>query len=165
MQMFARCHGTCFEHFSTKTPYSPPQRHYGSTYNGESLKVRGEAWVDVTYQDQKMKGRLIIVDVDAKIPLLGREWLFQLRMDWPHLLGGTLVKRVEEDKLYKKYENLFKDELGEAKGYEAEIYVKEGTKPKFWNCRKIPYNIRKEVDDLIDEQVKTGELTPVESSD
>ena len=42
-------------------------------YNGELLKIRGEAWVDVKYQGQQMKSRLIIVDVNAKIPLLGRE--------------------------------------------------------------------------------------------
>lgn len=134
-------------------------------YNGELLKIRGEAWVDVKYQGQQMKGRLIIVDVNAKIPLLGREWLYQLKMDWPTLFGERLVKQVEEDKLYEKYEKLFRNELGEVKGYEAEIYVKEGTKPRFWKCRKIPYNIRKEVDDIIDEQVRTGELTAVESSE
>ena len=134
-------------------------------YNGEPLKIRGEAWVNVRYQGQQMKGRLIIVDVDAKLPLLGREWLYELKMDWPNLFGEQVVKQVEEEKLYKKYEKLFKDELGEVKGYEAEIYVKEGTKPRFWKCRKIPYNIRQEVNDLIDEQVRTGELTPIDSSE
>ena len=63
-------------------PLSRPLR----TYTGERVPVVGVASAKVDYQGQKATLPLIVADTTGP-PLLGREWLRELRLDWKSLFN------------------------------------------------------------------------------
>ena len=60
------------------------------SYCGQPLRVRGETMVPINYQDQQMRGRLLVADVGNKPAILGRNWLTQLRLDWSSLFTSNV---------------------------------------------------------------------------
>ena len=55
-------------------------------------------------------------------------------------------------------------ELGLLKGMQADIDLEPGAQPKFCKNRHISFAIKEQVEQMIWQQVKDGELEPVESS-
>ena len=56
-----------------------------NTYTGEVIKPFGKCDVHVTYQGHHHKLSLIVVDTTQNIPLLGRNWLNIIQLDWASL--------------------------------------------------------------------------------
>ena len=56
-----------------------------NTYTGEVIKPSGKCDVHVTYQGHHHKLSLIVVDTTQNIPLLGRNWLNIIQLDWASL--------------------------------------------------------------------------------
>ena len=55
-------------------------------YDGSVLPTKGVITVTVKQGSQTVTGSFIIVEnVDNQLPLLGRDWLYHLRLDWPKL--------------------------------------------------------------------------------
>ena len=50
-------------------------------YNGVQIPVYGEVWLPVVYDQQKRVLLLIVVDGGGP-PLLGRNWLKELKLNW-----------------------------------------------------------------------------------
>ena len=67
---------------STTLMPSAKQLH---TYTGHQDKVSGECSVTVSYQQQQISAILTVVE-NGSPPLLGRDWLRQLRLDWSSLI-------------------------------------------------------------------------------
>jgi len=58
------------------------------TYTEEPLKICGEAQVRVTYKDQQHNLSLVMVGGSSP-PLLGRNWLQQIKLDWKEIIIVT----------------------------------------------------------------------------
>ena len=57
-------------------------------YDGTALPTIGEIVVEVFHGQQLVKGQFIIMEkVDNQLPLLGRDWLYRLHLDWPRMLN------------------------------------------------------------------------------
>ena len=54
------------------------------TYTGEPLKLQGETNVTVTYQGQEVKLPLVVVTGNGP-PLLGRNWLEHIKLNWKEI--------------------------------------------------------------------------------
>ena len=54
------------------------------TYTGELLEVKGTIVVTVEYQNQQANLELAVV-AGSGPSLLGRDWLQEIRLDWPRL--------------------------------------------------------------------------------
>ena len=52
------------------------------TYAGETLSLLGTCQVEVIYGDSKHQLELLVANVSGQSPILGREWLAQIRLDW-----------------------------------------------------------------------------------
>ena len=101
-------------------------------YDGTTLPTKGEIEVAVTTYQQRINGKFVIVDIpNDQLPLLGRDWLLKLRLDWPRLLGYNSVHKVDEMSLRKEFPDVFRKELGLLQGVEAVIELKEGSKARF----------------------------------
>ena len=66
------------------TPLMPSSKQF-HTYTGHQVKVSGEGSVTVSYQQQQISAILTVVE-NGGPPLLGRDWLRQLRLDWSSLI-------------------------------------------------------------------------------
>ena len=68
-------------------------------------------------------------------------------------------------KWINEFPEVTKEGLALLKGIQADIELKPGAQLKFCKNRLIPFTLKEQVEQLIWQQVKDGELEPVESSD
>ena len=131
------------------------------TYTGELLQVKGCMQARVSYREQEEALPLLVV-AGAGPTLLGRDWLHKLRLDWQHL---NRLQHSPMEEILHKYNNVFKDELGEVKGVKAKICVDPQVKPAFHKARTVPFALRKKVEDELERMQKEGIIQPVQFSD
>ena len=135
-------------------------------YDGTALPTKGEIEVTVSHNGQEVQGRFVIVgNADAQLPLLGRDWLYKLRLDWPKLFKYQSVHSVEATTLRDEYSEVFKEELGLLQDIEADIELTTDARPRFCKSRSVPFALRDQVETTLRKQVDEGELEPVEHSD
>ena len=140
-------------------------------YDGSVLPTKGVITVRVKHNSQSVVGSFLIVEnVDNQLPLLGRDWLYQLRLDWGKLFkgyndGDPRVYTLHAAKWISEFPEVTKEGLGLLKGIQADIELEASAQPKFCKSRPIPFALKEQVEQLIRQQVEDGELEPVESSD
>eukprot|EP00731_Ephydatia_muelleri_P009464 Em0005g50a len=118
-------------------------------YDGSILPTRGKVVVEAMQGRHRATGEFVIVqNADFQLPLLGRDWLGKLRLDWQGLLKSYVVK----------------EGLGRLKGIRADIELKGKVKPIFCKSRAVPFALRKQVEEILQQQVEDGELQPVEQT-
>ena len=133
------------------------------TYTAERLPVVGEMHVHVQYGDQSSDLPLLVVQ-GVGPALLGRDWLQHIRLDWARIAYSTTSASALPSVL-KRYQDLFKDELGTVKDVTAQLKVKSDASPKFLRPRSVPFAIRDAVGVDIDRLEKMGILKKVDHSD
>ena len=91
------------------------------TFSGELMKPIGVAAVKVDINGQSAIVDLYITKTGIN-PLFGRSWLRKLKINWSEIKNLHTASRSTHDKLkdlLAKHENVFKDEIGDLKGFEA----------------------------------------------
>ena len=140
-------------------------------YDGTVLPTKGELTVVVTHGEQRVTGKFVVVEnADRQLPLLGRDWLYNLRLDWPKLIsyekkGDPRVHTLHAADWINKYPEVTKSGLGRLKGLKAEVKLKAGAKPQFCRSRPVPFALREKVEEALWKQVEEGELEQVDRSD
>ena len=130
------------------------------TYTGEPLHVHGQITANVQYQNKKYNLLLIVAGEEGP-SLLGRDWLYSLRLDWNTILH---LHHNNLSDILQKYSSVFSKGLGTLKGFKAKLYV-NNTKPIFCKARPVPYAIRSQVEAELEKLVKQKILEPVPFSD
>jgi len=70
-------------------------------YTSTPLDIAGQVLVDVEYNDQQMALPLLIVRAEEYAPpLLGREWMTKIRLDWKNLFSPSNGQFVVEQKMH-----------------------------------------------------------------
>ena len=130
-------------------------------YNGVQIPVYGEVWLPVVYDEQKRVLPLIVVDGDGP-PLLGRNWLKELQLNWHNIF---LVSKTETlSDILKRHDKVFNKGLGTIKGFKADIKLQDDAKSVFWKTRLVPYALRQKVE-VLDHLESQGVVKKVERSD
>ena len=128
------------------------------TYSAEYLDTLGSMSVNVCYGDQQVMLPLVVIK--GKGPsLFGRNWLEQIKLDWP------AIHRVQEDSvegILRQYAEVFEETLGTLKGFKAQVHIDPAVTPRFCKARTIPYAYRALVDAELDRLVEQGILSPVQ---
>ncbi|XP_028418795.1 uncharacterized protein K02A2.6-like [Dendronephthya gigantea] len=133
------------------------------TFTGERVPVLGEAEVQVGYESQRMKLPLLVVKGEGP-PLLGRNWLAKLRLNWSVIHYTTKVKTPSLEELSKSY-SVFNGKLGTVKGITASLKVKDTCQPKFFKPRPVPFALKDKIADELFRLEKEGVLEKVDSSE
>ena len=124
-------------------------------YNGVQIPVYGEVWLPVVYDQQKRVLPLIVVDGDGP-PLLGRNWLKELQLNWRHIFFVSKTETLSD--ILKRHDEVFNRGLGTIKGFKADINV-------FCKARPVPYALRQKVEEELDRLESQGVVKKVERSE
>ncbi|GFR32726.1 retrovirus-related Pol polyprotein from transposon 412 [Trichonephila clavata] len=106
------------------------------TYKGDSLIPLGYVTVRVQYKNQKVNLNLYIVKENLDT-ILGREWLYKIRLDWPTVKAISTKTEQNLNDLLREHKDIFDDKLGEISNYEAKLKLKPGVKPIFCRVRTV----------------------------
>ena len=134
-----------------------------TTYSGNQLNMKGTAQVKVTHNQQAYQMELLVADVTGQPPILGREWLTKLKLDWTQVFNISKARRLEE--VLADHKPVFEETLGTLKGFKAKLHLKPEATPKFFKARPVPFALRKKVEESLDELEQEGVLTKVTHSD
>ena len=121
------------------------------SYSKEPIPVKGSTQVKVAYQGQTAQLPLLIVEGSG--PLMGRDWLQKIKLDW-----GSIhhVSSSGLQELLSKHPSVFQDGLGTLQGFEAHIEVEPGAQPRFCRARTVPYALRELVEADLQRLVAEG---------
>ena len=134
-------------------------------YTGSPVQVQGEAQVNVSYGEQGGKFTLYVVKGSGSC-LLGRNWLKHIRLDWKTIASVAMKEGHNQlEMLFKKYEEVFKEDLGMLKSATATLHVKPNATPKFFKPRPVPYAIREAMENELDRLESVGIIEKVEHSE
>jgi transposase InsO family protein len=141
-----------------------------SAYGGDTLPVIGIIDVDVEYEEQQIPGLpLYVVNVsDYAPPLLGRDWLFHIKVNWRGLLkqhGVVYNIKPKLESVLDQYEDLFNPELGKVIGVKASLHLKPSGRPKYHRPRPVPYALRGAVTKELERLESEGIIKPVDYSE
>ena len=138
------------------------------TYSGEEVNVLGMFTTEAQTNQQTKSLPVIVVRGGTlpKHPLLGRNWLDKIKLDWKSICGqGTLNWVGSVDDLKKKYPGVFDMTTSEPmKSFKATLRVPESAKPIVKKARPVPFAKRQAVEDELREMVETGKAEKVEHS-
>ena len=109
-------------------------------------------------------------NANSQLPLLCRDWLCKLRLDWRELFqtyknDDPRIHTLHSATWINEFPEVTKEGLGLLKGIKATVELEPGAQPKFCRSRPVPFALREQVEQSIHQQVEDGELEPVESSD
>lgn len=143
------------------------------SYCNTDIRVKGVLDADVEFNGSKSRLPLYVVD-SGKHPLLGREWLKVLAVDWNSVLRNTSTVHsinppaaspsVALIELFQTYGKVFEDSIGKISSVQARLTLKPNATPVFLKARKVPFNLQKAVEDELDKLVSEGVLTKVDNS-
>ena len=135
------------------------------TYTGETVHVYGEALLSVSYEDQRVKLPILVIKGEGP-PLIGRNWLNSLKLNWRNLFSlNTPV-----NSLVTQYNEVFGPDGGGVKDLEVKIHVSNNDCPVFMKARHPPYIlkegiekelIRLEEEDIIEKVEFSEWATPI----
>jgi len=160
-----------FSHLKEKLGYIPLKPSIVIVYVSMMVPqpMKREIEVTVKKKQQTMTGNFILVgNANDQLPLLGRDWLCRLQLDWLELLKTAKTKAVhklEIQSIKQEFADVFKEELGLLNGLEAEIELKEDSSPKFCKACPIPFTLHTQVEETLQQQIADGELQPVDQSE
>ncbi|XP_029551127.1 uncharacterized protein K02A2.6-like [Salmo trutta] len=128
------------------------------TYTGETIPLLGALEVNIAYNSQEARARLLVVKGNGP-SLLGRDWLNKIQLSW----GEIKHTRVTED-VIQKYPEIFKEELGTLQGTTVKLFVDPQAEPRFFKPRTVPYAMKKKVEDELERLQEANVITPVQFS-
>ena len=132
------------------------------TYAGGTLPLLGTCQVEVGYGDSKHQLELLVANVSGQRPILVRNWLAQIHLDWKTVFH---IDRLKLEDVLEKHKGVFHDGLGTMKNLRARLQLKTGATPKFMKARPVPYALRPKVEEQLDNLEKEGVIVKTKTSD
>ncbi|XP_064462940.1 uncharacterized protein K02A2.6-like [Ornithodoros turicata] len=133
------------------------------TYTGQCVYPKGVLDVEVEHNGQTSHLPLYVL-AQRGPPLIGRNWLRNLRLDWNSLNYIRPHARKDLAQLLERHGQVFADELGEIQGEQASLVLKKEAVPKFMKARSIPFALKPAVEKELEKLEKLGVLEAVASS-
>lgn len=134
-----------------------------SGYGGNNITVLGKTHVNVKIKNKEYLATLIIVK-EGKKPLLGRDWLSAMKIDWQTCIKQCNLiihqdSQIKLNSLVEKYSDIFSGTPGEIKGTVGTLKLKEANiKPIAFKPRRIPYAVENLVKNELDKLCTDGKM-------
>ncbi|XP_020632039.1 uncharacterized protein K02A2.6-like [Orbicella faveolata] len=117
--------------------------------------------VEDDMEDDELLLPLIVVDGEIP-PLLGRNWLEQLKLNWPNIFHVSKADTVSD--VLNHLKRVFHKGLGPIKGLRAEIKFQDDATPIFCKAHPVPYALLQKVEEEKDRMEKLGVIKKVKWS-
>lgn len=110
------------------------------SYSGHLIPVSRETAVHVKYGSQELDLPIIVTEGKG-VPLMGRDWLSKINLNWHHI---NAVRQCNQPKpkledIVQQYPKLFDGKLGTITGFTAELQVEENATTQYFKSRPVPY--------------------------
>lgn len=96
-----------------------------------------------------------------KQPLLGREWIRQLHINFSTPDIAHISTNTQLVSILQKYSAVFEKDMGKMTGLQSSLKLKKDTQPFFIKARKVPYALLTKVENELDHLEKEGVLEKV----
>ena len=110
------------------------------------------------YNKQTVSLPLIVLK-DSGPNLFGRNWLEQIKLNWPQLCTVKSSSTLQD--VLDQHEAVFRDELGKLTGTQVSIEIDSNTQPRFFKPRPLPFTLKPKVEDELDRLQSNGVISPV----
>ena len=130
------------------------------SYTKEPISVFNFMDVKISYHNQTATLPLLVVEGRGPY-LFGRNWLKEITLDWKFI---HQIENNELEVLLSKYKDVFREEFGTLKGFQAHIELVPNANPRFCKARTVPYTLRDKVEEILKALVEEGTSEPVEFS-
>ncbi|XP_053698835.1 uncharacterized protein K02A2.6-like [Sabethes cyaneus] len=138
------------------------------------VNIEGMLKVTVHYRAKTYSLPLYVSSV-RKQPLLGRQWMREMRIDLNdvaytdvHAVSAAAVSpkitNAAVRSLVERYANLYDPSIGKIKGLSAKLVLKANTDPLYIKARPVPFSLREAVETELDILVQNGVLRKVNHS-
>ncbi|KMQ86353.1 hypothetical protein RF55_14672 [Lasius niger] len=139
------------------------------------VKIFGYILVEVQCNQTRKKLNIYLTEL-KKEPLLGREWIRQLKCQSgvPDFLGCNALESINSttrdvttqlQSILREYEKLCAPTLAKITGIQARLTMKPNATPAFLKARSVPFKLIPLLEKELDELVQAGILTKVENSE
>ena len=98
-----------------------------TTFSRKELLIKGTIEVTVKHHQQTHQLELLAADITGQPPVLGREWLSQVKIDWTRVLHVSKTTQLGE--VLAKHEPVFENGLGIMKQFKAKMHLKPHSLP------------------------------------
>lgn len=132
------------------------------TYTGEPIHILGSTEVTVEHNGQVMSLPMIVMRRNGP-PLLGRNWLSLIKLDWQCIFKVGQNRSLQD--VLSHFSEVFDGELGKVQGVKARIHVDPQTSTIFNKARPVPYSLKLKIEAELDCLLKQGIIEPVRFSD
>ena len=132
------------------------------TYTREEISVLGSVMVPVEHNGQSLTLPLIVTAGNGT-PLLGRDWLSALQLDWKSIFSVGSPPSLQQ--VLEKHSEVFKEGLGELRGVKAKLYIDKDERPRYFPARQVPFSIREKVEEELERLQALGVIQPVQFAD
>ena len=138
-------------------------------YNKSVSHPRGVIQVEIWHKGGVHSLPLYVIDHGDQ-PLLGRNWLREIKLDWPKIKALRTVSNEKEkaagiEAMKKKYASVFTPGCGKMKHIKASLKLKENAAPKFVKARPVPLAKKEKIDAVLDKLESEKIITKVSHSD
>ncbi|XP_065213324.1 uncharacterized protein K02A2.6-like [Planococcus citri] len=127
--------------------------------------------VKVKYKDREINEKMYVTDKSTS-SVIGLNWLLPLKIvqiDDIQLLPDESVDKPETqqiiNELKAQFPDVFEPSIGKVADFTARYELKEGTIPIYRPAKKVPYALLPKIDKAIDNYVRQGIFTQVETSE
>ena len=130
------------------------------------MDVTGKMEVEVRHGKRSRRPPFVYVVKGDGPSLLGRFWIKEIPLEWKCLEMASVASvsqgdismsdQSHVDALLAKYPEVFEEGLDEMKVFEAELYPKPGSRPKFLRTRPVPFALKETIDRELDRLEQPG---------
>ncbi|XP_076544259.1 uncharacterized protein LOC143305275 [Osmia lignaria lignaria] len=129
------------------------------------VDIVGMYSVQVRYRNIAKRLNVYVANVDRK-PLLGREWIRQLKITLTEEIAhAAAISHNEIDKILKSYQEKLDPTSSKIRGIQARLTLKENANPVFVKARTVPFRLAELITKEIDTLEKEGILEKVNASE
>ena len=138
-----------------------PPMHELKCYSGQNIDLLGMFDAKILHE-KCMHSLPIYVAKGYGPPLLGRNWLERLKLDWKLVLGHVSVAGKRDlNEILGRHQSLFDGKLGTFKNRYAHLNMLKNAEPVYRKARPVPYNLLEPVERELDRWQNLKIIEPV----